>query len=72
MGGGVVRRRSRYIPPSVSSVEAANIWISGTRVIQTTRPACCEAFFLSDSNSGRAAFKHPGHVTVEVRELLLA
>lgn len=53
-GGGVVRRRSRYVPPSVSSVEVANIRISGTRLVQTTRLACCEAFFLSNSNSGLA------------------
>ena len=53
-GGGVVRRRSRYVPPSVSSVEVANIQTSGTRVVQMTRLARCEAFFLSDSNSGLA------------------
>ena len=31
---------------------------------QTTRPTRCEVFFLSDSDSALATFKHPDRVTV--------
>jgi len=42
-----------------------NVWTHidlSTEMWHTTRPTRREAFFLSDSGSGRAAFEHPGHV----------